>query len=208
MFKHILLPTDGSDLSLRAAKLGIELAKTCGARVYALHVVAPYHTVAYMAEILAATEITYTQDATARAEKYLAEVRHMAEEAGLACSTDYVFDDRRIRSRVDLVAALAGHPCGLRALAHISQVAFGIGDGFLGVGRLVGHDEFGEIDGRGKRRDHVERIHACSEPGGQLDAGVDGTQGKFGTVGGQQDVLEHRDSSWLGMISGRYSRHR
>ena len=94
MFKHILLPTDGSDLSLRAAKLGIELARTCGARVYALHVVPPYHTISYMAEMLAATEITYSQDATVRAERYLAEVQHMAEEAGIACSTGYVFDDR------------------------------------------------------------------------------------------------------------------
>ena len=78
MFKHILLPTDGSDLSLRAAKLGIELARTCGARVYALHVIAPYHTIAYMAEMLSATDITYTQDATARAEQDLAEMRRMA----------------------------------------------------------------------------------------------------------------------------------
>lgn len=94
MFKHILLPTDGSDLSLRAVKFGIELAKTCGARVHALHVVAPYHTIAYMAEVLAATEITYTKDAIVRAEKYLAEVQRMAGEAGIACSTEYVFNDR------------------------------------------------------------------------------------------------------------------
>jgi nucleotide-binding universal stress UspA family protein len=94
MFKHILLPTDGSELSLRAATLGIELARTCGARVHALHVVAPYHTIAYMAEILAATEITYTQEATVRAGQYLADVRRMAEAAGVECSTEYVFDDR------------------------------------------------------------------------------------------------------------------
>jgi nucleotide-binding universal stress UspA family protein len=94
MFKHILLPTDGSELSLRAATLGIELARTCGARVHALHVVAPYHTIAYMAEILAATEITYTHEATVRAGQYLADVRRMAEAAGVECSTEYVFDDR------------------------------------------------------------------------------------------------------------------
>lgn len=94
MFKHILLPVDGSDLSLRAAKLGIELARTCGARVYALHVVAPYHTIAYMAEMLAATEITYTQDATVHAGQYLAEVQRMAAEAGIECASSYVFNDR------------------------------------------------------------------------------------------------------------------
>jgi nucleotide-binding universal stress UspA family protein len=93
MFKYILLPTDGSDLSLRAAKLGIELARTCGARVNALHVVAPFHTIAYMAEMLATTEATYIQEATVHAEQYVAEVRRMAEATGVECSTNYVFDD-------------------------------------------------------------------------------------------------------------------
>jgi nucleotide-binding universal stress UspA family protein len=125
MFKHILLPTDGSDLSLRAAKLGIELAKACGARVYALHVVAPYHTISYMAEMLAATEITYTQDATMRAEKYLAEVQRIAEEAGIACSTEYVFDDRPHEAIIN--AARAQH-CDLAVMAS---------HGWRGITRLL-----------------------------------------------------------------------
>ena len=33
MFKHILIPTDGSELSARAAKAGVALAKRLGARV-------------------------------------------------------------------------------------------------------------------------------------------------------------------------------
>ncbi len=38
MFKHILLPTDGSSLSNRAVKRGIEFARKIRARVTALHV--------------------------------------------------------------------------------------------------------------------------------------------------------------------------
>jgi nucleotide-binding universal stress UspA family protein len=114
MFKHILLPTDGSELSLRAATLGIELARTCGARVYALHVVAPYHTIAYMAEMLAATEITYTQEATVRAGQYLADVRRMAEAAGVECSTEYVFDDRPHEA---IVRAVRDQHCDLVVMA-------------------------------------------------------------------------------------------
>jgi nucleotide-binding universal stress UspA family protein len=125
MFKHILLPTDGSDLSLRAAKLGIELAKACGARVHALHVVAPYHTISYMAETLAATEITYTQDATVRAEKYLAEVQRIAEEAGIACSTEYVFDDHPHEAIIN--AARKQH-CDLAVMAS---------HGWRGITRLL-----------------------------------------------------------------------
>jgi nucleotide-binding universal stress UspA family protein len=93
MFKHILLPIDGSDLSLRAARLGIELARTCGARVQALHVIPPFHTISYIAETLATTEIAYTQDATKRGEAYLAVVKRMAEAAELLCATGYAFDD-------------------------------------------------------------------------------------------------------------------
>ena len=33
MFKHILIPTDGSDVSKEAAKAGVKLAKALGARV-------------------------------------------------------------------------------------------------------------------------------------------------------------------------------
>jgi nucleotide-binding universal stress UspA family protein len=93
MFKHILLPTDGSDLSWRAVTLGIELARTCKARVYALHVVPSYHAIAYMAEMLAATEITYVQDAIVGAGRYLAEVQRAAGEADVECASGYVFGE-------------------------------------------------------------------------------------------------------------------
>jgi nucleotide-binding universal stress UspA family protein len=39
MYKHILIPTDGSRVSEEAAAAGIELARVLGARVTALHVV-------------------------------------------------------------------------------------------------------------------------------------------------------------------------
>ncbi|HUJ01613.1 MAG TPA: universal stress protein [Usitatibacter sp.] len=42
MFKHILVPTDGSPLSLKAAKAAVDLAKVHKARVTAIHVMAPY----------------------------------------------------------------------------------------------------------------------------------------------------------------------
>jgi nucleotide-binding universal stress UspA family protein len=42
MFKHILIPTDGSDLSRKALLYGVQLAKESGAKVTALTVRAPY----------------------------------------------------------------------------------------------------------------------------------------------------------------------
>jgi len=42
MFKHILIPTDGSPLSAKGVRTGVKLAKALGARVTGLHVAMPY----------------------------------------------------------------------------------------------------------------------------------------------------------------------
>ncbi|HUG21525.1 universal stress protein [Piscinibacter sp.] len=42
MFKHLLLATDGSELSLAAARHALELAQAIGARATAVEVVEPY----------------------------------------------------------------------------------------------------------------------------------------------------------------------
>ena len=38
MYKHILVPTDGSKLSTKAVKQALAFAKTIGARITAVHV--------------------------------------------------------------------------------------------------------------------------------------------------------------------------
>src|SRR6202008_5007616 len=42
MFKHILIPTDGSDLSRKAVLYGVQLAKECRSKVTALTLAEPY----------------------------------------------------------------------------------------------------------------------------------------------------------------------
>jgi nucleotide-binding universal stress UspA family protein len=44
MYKNILVPIDGSELSLRAARHGIELAKALGATISAIMVTTPWAT--------------------------------------------------------------------------------------------------------------------------------------------------------------------
>lgn len=94
MFKHILLPTDGSELSLRAVDTGIELAERCGAQVYAIHVLTPFPAVTYAAQLIQAGDEAYSRDAVVRAENCLAEVHRRAAAAGVACESTYVFDHR------------------------------------------------------------------------------------------------------------------
>ena len=90
MYKHILLPIDGSALALRGAKSGIRLAKALGARVSAVYVMAPYVPPMYGEAVLYAPAFSpteYRKAAAKQAEKALAAVQGEARAAGVRCGT-------------------------------------------------------------------------------------------------------------------------
>lgn len=91
LFRHLLLPVDGSDLSLRAFGMGLDLAKAFHAKVLALHVVPPFNPLAYVTETLAAAELDFGRHALQSASRYLDRVKAMAREAGVPCECRYVF---------------------------------------------------------------------------------------------------------------------
>lgn len=84
MFKHILLPTDGSAGSDVAIQHGIQLARDMGARVTGMHVVAPFHTFTYRADMIEDTEEQYEKESEERARKVLATIERQAQECGVA----------------------------------------------------------------------------------------------------------------------------
>lgn len=94
MFKHILIPIDGSELSRRAAMKGIELATLCQGKITVLHVIPPFQTIAYMGALLAATEFAYNEQAKADGAQYLADIRSMAEAAGVPFEGEADFGDQ------------------------------------------------------------------------------------------------------------------
>ena len=88
MFKHILIPTDGSDLSKKAIQVGVDLARFHGARVTGVHAVPDYHLmIAYEGAFDPVTEERIEKEARARADGYLDFVRQTAAAAGVACDT-------------------------------------------------------------------------------------------------------------------------
>ncbi|HSN40097.1 MAG TPA: universal stress protein [Burkholderiales bacterium] len=88
MFKNILIPTDGSEQSQRAVRTGVELAKLHQARITGIHVIPDYHLlIAYEGAFDPVTEERIEEEAKARAEGYLAFVKKVANEAGVACDT-------------------------------------------------------------------------------------------------------------------------
>lgn len=88
MFKHILMPTDGSDHSEKAIKRGLELAKLCGAKVTGIHVVPNYRlTIADDGAFDPAVQQRMDDDARVHAENFLAFVKQTAAATGVPCDT-------------------------------------------------------------------------------------------------------------------------
>ncbi len=95
MFKHILLPTDGSKLSSRAARTGIDFAKKTRARVTAIHVVSEF---ALMVDdgitmLSPALRKRFEDQGRARAQQMLDEIAKQARSRGVRCATLCVSSD-------------------------------------------------------------------------------------------------------------------
>ena len=93
MFKHILLPTDGSRGSEKAIRRALELAKSTGAKVPAFHVIPKFHVFTYRTEMLEDTKEEYARDSRAHAQQYLAVIEKAAKQAGVSCETAYATSD-------------------------------------------------------------------------------------------------------------------
>ena len=83
MYKHILIPTDGSPLSEDAIKQGLRLAKTVNAKVTVLTTVPPFHVVAVEPTMLTDTREQYDKEVVTIAERRLAFPRDAARVAGV-----------------------------------------------------------------------------------------------------------------------------
>ena len=106
MFKHILIPTDGSDLSLKAVLYGVKLAKSCGAKVTGLTVAVPYRVVAVDAVLIPLDEGDYEERSRSFSERALDQVKIAADAAGVTCETIREVHDQPYRAIVDAAQAL------------------------------------------------------------------------------------------------------
>jgi nucleotide-binding universal stress UspA family protein len=132
MFKHILMPTDGSEHSEKAVARGIELAKLCGARVTGIHVM-PDYRVLMASEGMDSPGLDDNMEEQARAQatRFLAFVQRTAEAAGVPCDTliaqgqhpyDAIVDTANERG-CDLIVMTARHRKGLVSLIMGSEAS-------------------------------------------------------------------------------------
>ena len=124
MYTHILLPTDGSDLSKAAMKHGVALAKAIGARVTALVVSTPLQSL--VVDPYAATKalVQYKALVADQTAKYLNHIREDAESVGVVCATLCVEHDKPYEAIVDTIreqgcdlVVMASH--GLRGISAL-----------------------------------------------------------------------------------------
>lgn len=133
MFKNILVPTDGSELSGRAIKRAVILAKEQKARVTALHVTPPYElpggedaaTYRYV------TPQQHAAGAAAVSRRHLGAVEREASRAGVACdsvhaTSRFPFDEivrTASRRKCDLICMASHGRTGLSRLLLGSQTS-------------------------------------------------------------------------------------
>ena len=93
MYKHILVPTDGSELSDKAVEAAIKLAKLAGARITAFHALEPYPLQgAYAAEASGVAELqpeVFAERSEEYAKRVLDAVASAAAAANVQCTTNY-----------------------------------------------------------------------------------------------------------------------
>jgi nucleotide-binding universal stress UspA family protein len=131
MYKHILIPTDGSKVAHKAVESGIAFAKSVKAKVTFFTAMEEFH-VPGEADLIAGRVVSPAQHAAQakrKAEKILAPVLKRAAAAKVRCDSGFALSDRPYEA---IVRAADEHGCdlifmashgrrGIRALVYGSQ---------------------------------------------------------------------------------------
>jgi nucleotide-binding universal stress UspA family protein len=112
MYKHILIPTDGSPIADKAVQAGIDFAREAGARVTWFTAVPEFH-VPSVGELMSKHGTSLDEHEERSREKAAAILGGPAERArrsGVPCDTDFVQSDHPYEA---IIAAAKRHGCDL-----------------------------------------------------------------------------------------------
>jgi nucleotide-binding universal stress UspA family protein len=120
MYKHILIPTDGSGLSEQAIQHGIALAKAVGARVTAVTITEPFYVSAFEPDMVE----HYKKHVAALATKHLDVAKNAAGASNVPCEVVRLEHEHAYQAIIDAaqsrgcdVIVMASH--GRRGLSAI-----------------------------------------------------------------------------------------
>lgn len=104
MYQHLLIPTDGSELSQKAVDHGIAMARAINAKVTVLTVTAPFHMLAVEPAMITDTRDQYDQHVAASAAKMLSAAKQVASNAGVSCDTVHIESEHPYQAIIDTAA--------------------------------------------------------------------------------------------------------
>ncbi len=104
MHRHILIPTDGSELSQNAIDYGMALAKSVNAKVTVLTVSTPFQTFAVEPGLVTDTPKQYVKRMASLAAKYLNAAKEAALAAGVICETMHLEHDQPYLAIIETAA--------------------------------------------------------------------------------------------------------
>ena len=113
MYRHILIPTDGSELAAHGVTHGLSLAKSIGAKVTVIIVEEPFNW--HSAEYGGIGEIArHAEQMKKHVASELNRVANAAQKAGVSCDTIQVEDAQPYRG---IIATAADRGCDLIVMA-------------------------------------------------------------------------------------------
>ena len=127
MYAHIMVPLDGSELSLQALTEAVTLAKTLSSKLTMITVVSPYHTgvtTPFAANIPREIEKSHNEEAEKAAHKLHADMMTRAKSEGVKCESlvafsESVYDeivDNAQKAKCDLIVMASHGRRGLEGL--------------------------------------------------------------------------------------------
>jgi nucleotide-binding universal stress UspA family protein len=130
MYKHILIPTDGSATADKAVEQGLRFAKWAGARVTVFTALPEYQvSTGEIVSRTAESPAEFEQRSAQEAKQLLDGIARRAREAGVEPGTDYALSDRPWQAIIraaekngcDLICIASHGRKGLSALLHGSE---------------------------------------------------------------------------------------
>jgi nucleotide-binding universal stress UspA family protein len=105
MYKHILSPTDGSELSMPAVDVGFGPARTYNAKIHAIHVLAPFAAMLYSTALVQIPEVTHTAQVIANVRQILDQVHQRAKKASTPFEGEFLFGSQPANVSVERAEA-------------------------------------------------------------------------------------------------------
>jgi nucleotide-binding universal stress UspA family protein len=121
MYKHLLIPTDGSPLSTEAVERALDFARDAGARATVLIATEPLHIFSLAPDQITPMYSEYERQVSEHANRLLAAAEQKAKGLGVSCDTLKVENAHPYKA---IIATADERGCDLIAMASHGRSGF------------------------------------------------------------------------------------